>query len=92
MNLYYKKICLIRVVWLEDPLKRGTYQNKLFNLEILPFPQIIKNERLKRSNLIIVPISVCLLDSSITFDAGSSEIVTESNYILDFAACKFLPS
>ena len=59
---------------------------------MLPFPQNIKNERLKRSNLIIVPISVCLLDSSITFDAGSSEIVTDSNYILDFAARKFLPS
>ena len=64
----------------------------IYNLDCNTFSSITKYERLKRSNLIVVPISVCLLDSFITSDAGSSEIVTESNYILDFAACKFLPS
>ena len=62
----------------------------IYNLNYNTFPSITKNERLKRSNLIVVPISVCLLDSFITSDAGSSEIATESDYILVFAARKFL--
>ena len=84
------KNSLLNYIWLKGSPKGGKVIKVIYSLEILPFPQNIKNERLKRSNLIIVPISVCLLDSSITSDAGSSEIVTESNYILDFAACKFL--